>query len=115
MEKSKERINGQWETIFESQVVGIHSALLNNGKVLLFSYKSKESDHSHSDSSNGGSHAHSHSHGSADSIGDSEIVDVLSKTSQRIDLQRNIFCGGTCFLEDGKLFVAGGQYPLFIN
>lgn len=111
MEKSKEKVIGQWETPFESQVVGIHSALLNNGKVLLFSYKSKESNHSHSSTENGGSHAHNHSHGSADSIGDSEIVDITTKTSQRIDLQRNIFCGGTCFLEDGKLFVAGGQYP----
>ena len=113
MERSKEWMSGQWETFFESQIVGIHSALLNNGKVLLFSYKSKESDHNHSDSSNGGSHSHTHSHGSADSIGDSEIVDVSTKTSQRIDLQRNIFCGGTCFLEDGNLFVAGGQYPTF--
>ncbi|HYF98489.1 MAG TPA: galactose oxidase-like domain-containing protein [Candidatus Saccharimonadales bacterium] len=108
MERRRKSINGQWETIFESQVVGIHSALLNNGKVLLFSYKSKDSNHSHG-SSNGGSH--NHSHGSADSIGDSEVVDIFSKTSQRIDLQRNIFCGGTCFLDDGRLLVAGGQYP----
>lgn len=106
--KERKNINGQWETVFESKVVGIHSALLNNGKVLLFSYKSKDSDHSH-DNGNGGSQTHSH--GSADSIGDSEVVDIFSKTHQRIDLQRNIFCGGTCFLDDGKLLVAGGQYP----
>jgi hypothetical protein len=109
MERSCEPSEGgQWEKLFRSNVVGIHSALLHTGEVLFFSYMSKENhEHGHDD--------HNHSHGSADSIGDSEIIDIRKRQSQRINLNRNIFCGGTCYLEDGTLFVAGGQYPTFYS
>jgi hypothetical protein len=70
---------------------------LHNGKVLFFTYPSKE-DHHHD-------HAHNniHSHGSAERTGDSETLDPVTKESKRIILERNIFCGGSCFLEDGNL------------
>jgi hypothetical protein len=29
-----------------------------------------------------------------------------------LDLRRNLFCSGHCFLHDGRLFVAGGQFPV---
>jgi Glyoxal oxidase N-terminus len=78
---------------------------LHNGKVLFFTYPSRENHHHN--------HVHDndiHSHGSAERTGDSEILDPISKESKRIILRRNIFCGASCFLEDGNLFVAGGQY-----
>jgi hypothetical protein len=96
---------GKWEKAFESRVVGIHTSLLHNGKVLFFTYPSKENHHhNHANNNN------VHSHGSAERTGDSEVLDPITKESKKIALERNIFCGGACFLEDGNLFVAGGQY-----
>jgi hypothetical protein len=94
---------GKWEKPFESKVVGIHTSLLYDGKVLFFTYPSKGDRHDHDN------HEHknhnidtqhnnnSHSHGSAERTGDSEILDPITKESKRIVLDRNIFCGGACF------------------
>ena len=95
---------GEWEKPFESKVVGIHTALLHNGKVLFFTYPSKH-----------GQDNHEHSHGSADTSGDCEIFDSVQLQVEKVDLKRNIFCGGACFLDDGRLFVAGGQYQTIFS
>lgn len=85
--------------------------MLYNGKVLFFSYPSKENHHhNYQDTKNDNHIDNIHSHGSGERTGDSEILDPITKESKRITLERNIFCGGSSFLEDGKLFVAGGQY-----
>jgi hypothetical protein len=88
--------------------VGIHTSLLYNGNVLFFTYPSKENHHNHNKDTDNDNNIHTH--GSAERIGDSEILDPVTRESRRIILERNIFCGGSCFLEDGGLFVAGGQY-----
>lgn len=103
---------GEWEKPFESSVVGIHTALLHDGKVLLFTYPSKEGhEHDHAHNGNNGHHGH----GSAESTGDSAILDPRTKKSERIVLERNIFCGGTSFLDNGNLLVAGGQYQTWYS
>lgn len=46
MSLSKSNI-GEWNVKYHSKIVGIHAALLNNGKIILFSYPSKERHDGH--------------------------------------------------------------------
>lgn len=71
--------------------VGVHMALLNSGKVLLFS----GDDCKIWDWNRG-----------ASSLWDPNYP---QKGEKRPTLKRNLFCCGHCFLPDGRLFVAGGQ------
>jgi hypothetical protein len=66
---------GDWKIKYHSKIVGIHSALLKNGTVILFSYPSREhkNDHDHDDDDDG--HAHS-IFGSASHHGVYEIIDT---------------------------------------
>jgi hypothetical protein len=66
---------GRWEEPFESKVVGIHTSLLHNGKVLSFSYPSKENHHhNHQDVKDDHHIDDIHSHGSGKRTG----VDLFS-------------------------------------
>jgi Domain of unknown function (DUF1929)/Glyoxal oxidase N-terminus len=104
---------GEWE-IHRTAVMGIHAALLNSGQVLLFSYPSKFEDE----------HDPQHRHsvlGSASYRGEYELLNpsdwstTTATESQTQKLERNIFCGGTCFLGNGDLFSSGGQYQAIHN
>jgi hypothetical protein len=66
--------NRVWNVKYHSKIVGIHVALLNNGKIILFSYPSKERHGSHN-----GDDEEEHPHsifGSASHYGIYEIIDV---------------------------------------
>jgi hypothetical protein len=88
------------------KLVAVHSALLHTGKVLLMSYDEgvQPVDGSHP----------------ADftAVGDSDrglcaIWDPASgKATYTASLRRNTFCSHHCFLPDGRMLVAGGQFPL---
>lgn len=101
---------GDWKVKYRSKIVGIHSALLNNDRIILFSYPSREHNDNHNDE-----HAHS-IFGSASRHGVYEIVDTANwKGEDPRKIKKNVFCGGHCFLDDGDLFVSGGQYQTIHN
>jgi len=109
---SSETNTGIWDVTYHSKIVGIHSALLNNGKIILFSYPSKEKEHGHD---NDTEHTHSH-FGSASHYGLYEIIDPRTWTGEQPKrIKKNVFCGGHCFLDDGDLFISGGQYQIIHN
>ena len=92
---------GQWGPVTAWPVVGVHVALLPNGKVLAY-----------------------------DSVGDNaaESYPVQdhtratvwdpatgTQTPVNVDTGFNIFCSGLAHLEDGRLFVAGGNKDQALN
>lgn len=87
------------------KVVGVHVAVMHTGKVLLFSYD--EGVHP-VDPGNPADFT---------AIGDSDralcaLWDFGNGTARYIKLRRNLFCAHQAFTDDGRLFVAGGQFPL---
>jgi hypothetical protein len=92
---------GQWGPVVDWPVVGVHVALLPNGKVLAY-----------------------------DSIGDNatETYPVQdhtratvwdpqtgTQTPVNVDTGYNIFCSGLAHLQDGRLFIAGGNKDQQLN
>jgi hypothetical protein len=92
---------GEWGPVVDWPVVGVHVALLPNGKVLAY-----------------------------DSIGDNAtesypvqdhtratIWDPVTGSQTRVDVGTgfNIFCSGLAHLVDGRLFVAGGNKDQALN
>jgi hypothetical protein len=92
---------GQWSPVVDWPVVGVHVALLPNGKVLAY-----------------------------DSVGDNatETYPVHNftratvwdpatgaQTSVNVDTGFNIFCSGLAHLMDGSLFIAGGNKDAQLN
>src|ERR671923_2275491 len=92
---------GQWGPVVDWPVVGIHVALLPNGKVLAW-----------------------------DSVGDAAtetfpvhnftratVYDPVTgtHTSVNVDTGYNIFCAGFAHLNDGILFIAGGNKDAQLN
>jgi hypothetical protein len=80
---------GEWQNPMNSGAIGIHAALLKTGKVLFFGF---------------GNNSHE---------GYSEIFDPNNPTNP-IQLPNgpvvpHAFCAGQAFLNDGKLWVAGGH------
>jgi galactose oxidase len=78
---------GQWTAPFDLTLISIHAVLLYTGKVLLFSWPNN-------------------------TVGsDAVLYDPVSGsiTSIPLNYQRDIFCGGTTELADGRLFIAGGH------
>jgi Domain of unknown function (DUF1929) len=88
------------------KVVGVHSALLRTGKVLLMSYDEGvypvDADHA--------------ADFSAIADSDRGLCAVWDPITGRADytpsLRRNTFCAHQSFLADGRLFVNSGQFPL---
>jgi hypothetical protein len=78
---------GRWSVPFELHVIGTHSTLLPNGKVLLFSYPAQGE------------------HGS-----DTWTWDGTTGASAQVRtlLRRDVFCSGHSVLPDGRAFVTGG-------
>ena len=78
---------GSWAAPFNLTLVSIHAIMLHTGKVLLFSWPNQ-------------------------TVGsDAVLWDPVSGTVTNIALayQRDIFCGGTSVLADGRVFIAGGH------
>jgi len=78
---------GQWTAPFKLGLVSIHAVVLRTGNVLLFSWPNN-------------------------TVGsDAVLFNPVSGAITNIALtyQRDIFCGGTTVLSDGRVFVAGGH------
>ncbi|MGI0033830.1 MAG: galactose oxidase-like domain-containing protein [Nitrososphaeraceae archaeon] len=100
---------GESKVEYIAKIVGIHAALLHTGKLLLFSYPSRHREHSETEN-------HEHGiFGSASHYGVYEMIDPQNWTGDSRKMERNIFCGGHCFLGNGDLFVSGGQYQAIHN
>lgn len=87
---------GQWSAPFVIPVVGVTAAMLNNGKVLFWSYDPATWDKP--DASNSGV---------------SYLWNPTTRTGSFIPTPENIWCGGQTILSDGRVFLAGGnlRYP----
>jgi Domain of unknown function (DUF1929)/Kelch motif len=78
---------GSWTAPFPLTLVSIHAVMLHTGNVLLFSWPNK-------------------------TVGsDAVLWNPVSGTVTNIALtyQRDIFCGGTAVMSDGRVFIAGGH------
>ena len=107
---------GKWKIAYSAKVMGIHCALLHDGKVPLISYPSMHEQGNGDNEEGGGGDRHQHSLlGSASHTGAWELVDPEKWIGNDHILERNIFCGGHCFLDNGELFVSGGQYQAIHN
>lgn len=82
---------GQWSAPIDVGVIGIHAALLPNGKVLLFE------------------HIYTPGKGNLAKVFDPVTLQVTDVT---LPYQRNVFCGGQVFLPNGKLLISGGEINL---
>jgi len=78
---------GRWSAPFDLHVIGTHSTLLSDGKVLLFSYPDTGE------------------HGSATWTWDSATAVCAHVSAIR---RRDVFCSGHSVLPDGRAFVTGG-------
>lgn len=80
-------VAGRWSAPFDVGDTGIHTSVLPNGRVLLFSYPDQ-------------------------ALGsDGSVWDPATGALTDVSLQwpRDIFCAGHSFLPDGRLFVTGGH------
>ena len=85
---------GQWSPVLEAPVVPIFSALLPNGKVLIWDSVGDAPAESYND--------HTFTRAA--------VYDPVTNTSKRVDVQSaNIFCAGFVQLANGNVFVAGGN------
>jgi hypothetical protein len=84
---------GQWGPVVDWPVIGVHAALLENGKVLAYD----------SVGDNNKDPVHDHTRAT--------LWDPATgtQTPAHVTLGYNIFCSGLAHLTDGSLFVAGGN------
>ena len=78
---------GRWSAPFDLHVIGVHSTLLSDGRVLLFSYPAERE------------------HGSDSWTWNSATGQSAQIKSPR---RRDLFCTGHSVLPDGRAFVTGG-------
>src|SRR5262249_7352181 len=81
-------VAGRWTAPFDLGLVSIHAVLLHTGKVLLFAWPTN------------------------DTIGSvAKLWNPVSGSLTDVSLtyQRDIFCGGTTVLSNGRVFIAGGH------
>jgi hypothetical protein len=92
---------GQWGPVTNWPVVGIHVALLPNGKVLAWD--------SVGDKATEKFQVHDHTRAT--------VYDPATgtHTNVRVDTGYNIFCAGFAHLSDGRLFIAGGNLNSALN
>ena len=85
---------GEWSSVLPAPVVPIFSAVLSNGKVLIWDSVGDAPAESFDD--------HSFTRAA--------VYDPVTNTSKRVDVQgANIFCAGFVQLANGNVFVAGGN------
>lgn len=84
---------GHWEALPDSNVFAVHGAVLNTGKVVLFSGRAEQY------------------HLPADYPLESALYDPSTNTQTNQPFGENLFCAGHTFLADGRLLVAGGDRP----
>ena len=79
-------VEGSWSDPIDSNIVGIHVALLNTGKVLLFGFANNPDE------------------------GSSQLFDPGTGSVEDVEgMQPHAFCAGQAFLADGRLWVSGGH------
>jgi Domain of unknown function (DUF1929)/PKD domain len=92
---------GEWGPRVDWPVVGVHVALLPNGKVLAYDSVGDNATETYP--------VHDHTRAT--------VWDPAtgSQTDVKVDTGFNIFCSGLAHLEDGRLFVAGGNKDSALN
>jgi hypothetical protein len=86
---------GQWGPLTEWPVVGVHTALLPNGKVLSFDSVGDTATENYA--------VHDHTRAT--------VWDPVSGTHTPVDVRTgyNVFCAGLAHLPNGEVFLAGGN------
>ena len=86
---------GKWGPVIEWPVVGVHVALLPNGKVVAYDSVGDNATETYP--------VHDHTR--------AMVWDPATGTGTRVDVQTgfNVFCSGLAHLPDGSLFLAGGN------
>lgn len=93
-------VSGSWGPVTPSAVVPVFTALLPNGKVLMWDSVGDNATESYPDQS----------------FTRAAVWDPATGVSTRIDVQgANIFCAGFVQLADGRVFVAGGNKDQSLN
>lgn len=93
-------VSGQWGPVQPAPVVPVFTALLPNGKVLMWDSVGENPTESYPDQT----------------FTRAAVYDPATGTSTRIDVQgANIFCAGFVQLSDGRIFVAGGNKDMALN
>ena len=91
---------GQWSGVIGMPVIPIFTALLPNGKVLMWDSVGDAPTESFS--------VHNFTRAA--------VWDPIANTSSRVDVSGfNIFCAGFAHMADGKVFVAGGNKDSALN
>jgi hypothetical protein len=90
-----EHLVGQWGPLVDWPVVGVHVALLPNGKVLAYDSVGDNATETYA--------VHDHTRAT---VWDPETG---TQTPVWVDTGYNIFCSGLAHLTDGSVFVAGGN------
>jgi hypothetical protein len=92
---------GQWGPVVDWPVVGVHVALLPNGKVLAYDSVGDNATETYP--------VHDHTRAT---VWDPETG---TQTPVNVDTGYNVFCSGLAHLEDGRLFLAGGNKDSALN
>src|SRR3954462_13285836 len=90
-----EHIVGQWGPVVNWPVVGVHNALLPDGKVLAYDSVGDNATETYP--------VHDHTRAT--------VWDPAtgSQTPAWVDTGHNVFCSGLAHLPDGRVYVAGGN------
>jgi hypothetical protein len=92
---------GEWGPVVDWPVVGVHVALLPNGKVLAYDSVGDNATESYP--------VHDHTRAT---VWDPETG---TQTPVNVDTGYNVFCSGLAHLQDGRLFLAGGNKDSALN
>ena len=97
---------GSWDPPLENVlgIVGVHAVVLYTGKVLYWCFDQRAVGQI-----NSGTDAFQ-TYFPDPNLGSYQVWDPVSQKAGQVEaIGRNIFCGGQCTLQDGTVFVAGGQ------
>src|SRR4029453_16823444 len=92
---------GEWGPVVDWPVVGVHVALLPNGKVLAYDSVGDNATETYP--------VHDHTRAT--------VWDPATGTQTPVDVNTgfNVFCSGLAHLSDGRLFLAGGNKDSALN